>query len=148
MLVCSKYAISGSSRCDGWILRVRELSVRVSRAPYAIWDPISGRVKLLPGIKRLKKNLKSWTHLECRNVWNSIFLSTKMLHLTDGVIQNHWKSVGFIKILKSWTHLGCRHAWNAIGFSTKMLRDTNGILQKYWNSLRFIYIFKAWNNNC
>ena len=31
------------SRRRGWILRVRELSVRGSRARYDIWDPISGR---------------------------------------------------------------------------------------------------------
>ena len=30
------------SRCHGWILRVRELSVRGSRALHDIWDPISG----------------------------------------------------------------------------------------------------------
>ena len=30
------------SRCRDWILRFRELSVRGSRAPDDIWDPISG----------------------------------------------------------------------------------------------------------
>ena len=32
----------GPSRRRGWILRVRELSLRGSRAPFDIWDPISG----------------------------------------------------------------------------------------------------------
>ena len=31
----------GPSRCRHTNLQVRELSVRVSRAPYALWDPIS-----------------------------------------------------------------------------------------------------------
>ena len=36
--------ISGPARRDGGILRVRELSVRVPRGPYAIWDPFFRRL--------------------------------------------------------------------------------------------------------
>ena len=35
---------SGSSRRRGWILRCRKLEPGVSRAPYALWDPIFGHV--------------------------------------------------------------------------------------------------------
>ena len=34
--------IAGSSRRRGWIPRCRKLASGVSRAPYAIWDPIFG----------------------------------------------------------------------------------------------------------
>ena len=35
---------SGPSRRRGWILRCRQLEPGVSRAPYALWDPIFGHV--------------------------------------------------------------------------------------------------------
>ena len=35
---------SGPSRRRGWILRHRKLAHRVSRGPYALWDPIFGHV--------------------------------------------------------------------------------------------------------
>ena len=35
---------TGSLRCRGWILRVEDVELGVSRAPGDVWEPISGHV--------------------------------------------------------------------------------------------------------
>ena len=54
-LFVTNMPIAGPSRRDGWILQVRELPVRVSRAPYAIWDSISGCVA--PEVRRILEKI-------------------------------------------------------------------------------------------
>ena len=58
---------SGPSRRRGWILRCRQLEPGVSRAPYALWDPIFGHVapeklKIMffaqPGLRHLTRKLQ------------------------------------------------------------------------------------------
>ena len=44
MLVTNFKIISGPSRRDGWIVRVRIIAGRVPRGLYAIWDPFFGCV--------------------------------------------------------------------------------------------------------